>query len=32
MYKFNEVDFEIISQNTLYLNNIKGEFTTELKK
>ena len=32
VYKFNEVDFEIISQNTLYLNNIKGEFTTELKK
>ena len=32
VYKFNEVDFEIISQNTLYLNNIKGEFATELKK
>ena len=32
VYKFNEVDSEIISQNTLYLNNIHGEFTAELKK
>ena len=32
VYKCNEKDFEIISQNTLYLSNINGEFTTRLKK
>ena len=31
-YKFNEPDFEFISKNTLYLENLQGEFKTELKK
>lgn len=30
--KFNEMDLDIISQNTLYLNNIDGKFTARLKK
>ena len=32
VYKFSEAEFEIISQNTLYINNIHGEFTAQLKK
>ncbi len=32
VYKFNDADYEIISQNTLYINNNHGEFTAGLKK
>ena len=32
VFKADETDFGVISQNTLYLNNIHGEFSAELKK